>query len=186
MLPERIYGYYPVIELAVRTLNKTTKEQETVIKKFVNMSAFLYTREKFWKTFVTIRTIDDTTDPWSYRDLGTYTIHKILKGNAPELDLLLGTYRYTIDSPVKKRMVGFTNQADDFVQALELVHGNEEFMVWQMPAVDRSSSPFSYTAEEESHGNKPEGKGDSEEVTDDSSSGTTTTGNKGTRGRRGR
>jgi len=178
--------FYPVIELAVRTLNKTNKEQETVIKKFVNMSAFLYTREKFWKTFVTIRTIDDTTDPWSYRDLGTYTIHKILKGNAPELDLLLGTYRYTIDSPVKKRMVGFTNQADDFVQALELVHGNEEFMVWQMPAVDRSSSPFSYTAEEESHGNKPEGKGDSEEVTDDSSSGTTTTGNKGTRGRRGR
>ena len=179
--------FYPVIEKTVRTLNKTNKEQETVVKKYIDLSAFMYTRQKFWKTFVTIRTIDDSTDPWTYKDLGTYTIHKILKGNAAELDVLLGTYRYTIDAPYKKKMVGFTNQADDYVQALELIHGNEEFMVWQMPNVDRSSSPFSYTAEEESHGNRPAGKGDDEEVTtDDSSSGST--GSKGSKGvgRRGR
>ncbi|WP_153640542.1 hypothetical protein [Prolixibacter sp. NT017] len=179
--------FYPVITKTVRTLNQTNKNQETVVKKYIDLSAFMYTRQKFWKTFVTIRTIDDSTDPWTYRDLGTYTIHKILKGNAPELDVLLGTYRYTIDSPVKIRMVGFTNQADDYVQALELVHGNEEFMVWQMPSVDRSASPFSYTAEEESHGNRPPGKGDDEELsTDDSGSGSTgSTGSRGG-GRRGR
>jgi hypothetical protein len=180
-------SFYPVIQLEVRTLNKTNKEQETVIKKFVDLSAFQYTRQKFWKTFVTIRTIDASGEVWDYKNLGTYTIHKILKGNASELDVLLGAYRYTIDSPIKKKMVGFTNQADDYVQALELIHGNEEFMVWQMPNVDRSSSPFSYTAEEESHGNRPAGKGDDEEVTtDDSSSGST--GSKGSKGvgRRGR
>ena len=179
--------FYPVIEKTVRTLNKTNKDQETVVKKYVDLSAFMYTRQKFWKTKVTIRTIDNTTDIWSYKDLGTYTLHKILKGNAPELDLLLGTYRYTIDNPYKLKMVGFTNQADDYVQALELIHGNEEFMVWQMPEVSRLTSPFSYTAEEESHGNRPDGKGDDEELTT-GDSGTGSTGSRGSRGggRRGR
>ncbi|WP_346855644.1 hypothetical protein [uncultured Draconibacterium sp.] len=166
--------FFPVIQQEVRMINKTDKTQYSKYRYYVDYSNFVYNRFKFADTKLDLYSIeyDDSTEP--------PTINRVLVEAGLALDDILSggyegdvlaSYRYTEMKDERIGALGFSNQADDYVQALEVVHNNEEFLVWQMPTptwsnadhiIRNTISPFLFEAVEESHGNKPPGKGDTE------------------------
>ncbi len=158
----------PTVELEVHGMNKTDKSQTVKYLYFVNYEDFSYSREKFNETMIDQYTIDEN-------------FNKILvKENLQLYDILIGNYSGVLD-PYKftilpsdvnaethwTNALGFAHQADDYVQALEVIHNNEEYLTWAMPtptwpreisgfpAFDRETSPFSFVPEEVSHSKKP-------------------------------
>eukprot|EP01029_Cantina_marsupialis_P022891 TRINITY_DN561_c1_g8_i1.p2 TRINITY_DN561_c1_g8~~TRINITY_DN561_c1_g8_i1.p2 ORF type:complete len:536 (+),score=77.49 TRINITY_DN561_c1_g8_i1:193-1800(+) len=169
--------YLPTIEQEIRMMDKTDKHQYSRYRYYVDYSSFIYDREKFKKTLIDYVTIEGEYDPVTGELIGSHTIlladnlvlHDILMGEAPLTVDASAIYRYTQkEGQPTTGALGFACQADDYVQALEVVHNNEEFLVWEIstpiwtwdvPIVRGEFSPFNYVPEEESHGNKPDGKG---------------------------
>jgi len=169
--------FLPTIEQEIRMMDKTDKHQYSRYRYYVDYSSFAYDREKFKNTLLDYVTIvGDYDDEGNL--IGSHTevlednmiLHNVLMGLEPLTQVSIDTYRYTQkeDQPTTGAL-GFACQADDYVQALEVVHNNEEFLVWEkltptwaydMPITWGSFSPFDFVPEEESHGNKPEGHGD--------------------------
>lgn len=175
--------FFPTVCQPVRMINKTDKTMYYKYRYYVNYSGFVYNRTKFEDTFLDLCTIKTEGDS-IYKDTIMFDIplDKILSGGFT--GIVFDGYRYTETKDIRNNAIGFANQADDYVQALEVVHNNEEFLPWQMPTptwrnangIDRNvDSPFNILIEE-SHGNKPPGKGDDETAT--------TTPGKGRRGGR--
>lgn len=175
----------PTVKQEIRMMDKTDKHQYSLYRYYVDYSGFEYDRTKFKETLV-----DYVTIVGDYVDsvlVGSHTetlvedlkLHEILMGNAPLTVEANAIYRYTDkeDQPTSGAL-GFACQADDYVQALEVIHNNEEFLVWEMAtptwAVDHviergMFAPFNFVPEEESHSRRPSGKGD-DSTTDDSTS----------------
>ena len=186
--------YFPYVTQNVRMINKTNKDVITKTRYYVDYTFFSYTRDKFYHTMVDFCTIvidynDDGTVAGTHLEtiIPNLSVDNILTGSAGILD----DYRYSEIDESKVQFdgaPGFANQADDYVQALEVVHNNEEFLPWQMPtptwahgtALNTDDSPFSFEYVEPDHSKKPEGKGD------DSTTETSSTKKSGNSGRRGR
>ncbi len=175
---DQVISFFPYIEQEVRMMDKTDKHQYVKYRYYVDYSFFNYTRQKFEETL-----IDYCTIVGDYDSLGNLvgshvevlapnlTLNDILMGDAPLTAEALEIYRYTQKAEQQTSgALGFANQADDYVQALEVVHDNEEFLVWkvptptwaQNPVLFREYAPFNYIPDEEVHSKKPEGKGDDE------------------------
>lgn len=164
--------FFPTVCQEVRMLNKTNKEMYKKYRYFVDYSAFSYNRDKFKATYLDLVSVkiegDSIFTDTIQHDL---VLDDILSGSYS--GMVLDEYRYTDGKDERTGPYGFSNQADDYVQALEVIHNNEEFLRWQMPTptwrypthLNRSISPFSIDVPEESHGNKPPGKGDDESAT---------------------
>lgn len=188
---DQVISFFPYIEQEVRMMDKTDKHQYVKYRYYVDYSFFNYTRQKFEETL-----IDYCTIVGDYDSLGNLvgshvevlapnlTLNDILMGDAPLTAEALEIYRYTEKAEQQTSgALGFANQADDYVQALEVVHNNEEFLVWKVPTptwaqnqvLFRGYAPFNYVPDEEVHSKKPEGKGDDE---------STDTGGGGSGGRR--
>lgn len=190
--------FLPYLEQEIRMMDKTDKHQYSLYRYYVDFSSFSYDRTKFQETL-----IDYVTIVGDYDDdgvlIGSHTeilaedlkLDDILQGNAPLTVEAIATYRYTQkeDQPTTGAL-GFACQADDYVQALEVVHNNEEFLVWEMstPTWNKDYTiprgmlaPFNYIPEEESHSKRPPGHGD--DVSDGDDGGDSSTGGKG-KGRR--
>jgi hypothetical protein len=178
--------FFPTIGQEVRMMDKTDKSQYSKYKYYVDFSEFSYTRDKFVETIIDYYTIvgdydDDGNLISSHKEIlaDDLTLHDILMGNAPLTVDARETYRYTQkENQVTTGMLGFANQADDYVQALEVIHNNEEFLVWEIPTptwdkghviIRPTEAPFLFNPPEESHSKKPDGKGD--DSTTDSGSG---------------
>jgi len=172
-----VISYFPYVEQETRKMDKTDKHQYSTFLYYVDYSFFSYTRQKFEDTYVDFWSIVPVDGGGYERVLliEDIALNNILTGSSPLPDIVVSEYRYTQEEgqPITGAP-GFASQADDYVQALEVVHNNEEFLTWQMPTptwgfegtygenslIDRSSSPFSYTATEVSHSKRPAGKGD--------------------------
>ena len=188
--------YFPYVPQEVRMINKTNKDVILKTRYYVDYTNFSYTRDKFYETMVDFCSIvvdynDDGTVAGTHLEtiIAGLSVDDILTGSAGILD----EYRYTEIDESKVQFSGapgFANQADDYVQALELVHNNEEFLPWQMPtptwehgtALHTIDSPFLFEYVEADHSKKPEGKGDASTADAETSSGK----NSGNSGRRGR
>lgn len=159
------------ISQVVHQMEKTTKQQTSVTRWYVDYSGFSYDRNNFKNTFLDLYSIvyeNGTINKVLIKE--DLVLNGILSGEYP--GEVLGGYRYTPNQTQLTGAVGFANLADDYVQALEVVHNNEEFLVWQAatpwenawrknPAFERSNTPFfTVTLPEVSHGNKPGGVGD--------------------------
>lgn len=171
-------------------MNKTTKQQISVDRWYIDYSGFSYNRNNFRNTYLDlygIKYVDGSIDRYIIKE--DLILDDILSGVYS--GDVLGSYRYTtkIDQSFTGA-VGFANMADDYVQALEVVHNNEEFLVWDAPTpwagawkyhpVVRTNTPFfTITIEEVSHSKRPAGKGDDATTTTDGG------GSKGSSGSRG-
>ncbi len=156
---DQVQCFFPVVQQEVVMLDKTTKDSYTKYRYYVDYSDFEYNRTKFSETILDLWTIINYEAVDTGEDL---ILHEILSGGYSES--IFDGYGYTPHSGIQSGAVGFANQADDYVQALQVVHNNEEFLRWQMPTptwTDASGivrdieSPFLFEAPEESHGNKP-------------------------------
>jgi len=189
--------FLPWTQQEIRMMDKTDKHQYSRYRYYVDYSSFEYDREKFKKTLLDYVTIVGDYDPVTGDLIGSHievikdnmVLHNVLMGLEPLTQVAIDTYRYTDkEEQPTTGALGFACQADDYVQALEVVHNNEEFLVWEkltptwewdFPYDWGESSPFIFVPEEESHGNKPEGHGD-DSVSDDDHGGSST-GGKGRR-----
>ncbi|WP_372754475.1 hypothetical protein [Labilibaculum sp.] len=179
--------FLPTICQEVRMMNKTTKEQYSKYIYYIDLSSFDYDRTKFEETYLDYVTIVADTDE-DGNVIGSHTetlvedltLDQILKGEAPLTQDAIDTYRYTTEGKLTTGAVGFASQADDYVQALEVVHNNEEFLVWDIatPTFSKdktvyraANAPFTFEAVEESHSKKPSGKGEDSSDDDDLTSG---------------
>ncbi|RKD92618.1 hypothetical protein [Mangrovibacterium diazotrophicum] len=163
--------FLPYVKQTTRKMDKTDKHQYSTDLFYVDYSSFSYTRQKFEETYVDFWSIVPVEGGGYEKQLliEGIALDDILTGNSPLPDIVISEYRYTQEEgqPITGAL-GFASQADDYVQALEVVHNNEEFLTWQMPtptwsddeAIDRESSPFTFTATEVSHSKKPADKGD--------------------------
>lgn len=174
---DSVISFFPYIEQEVRMMDKTDKHEYKKYRYYIDFSFFHYDRIKFENTL-----IDYCTVVGDYDDAGNLVgthkevlvadlrLHDILMGNAPLTTDANEIYVYTQKSGQPTTgALGFANQADDYVQALEVVHNNEEFLVWKLPTPTwiytgyspfRDFAPFYYLPPEDSHSKKPEGKGD--------------------------
>lgn len=173
--------FFPTICQKVRMMNKTDKSEYSKYRYYVDYSNFSYNRTKFMETL-----IDYVTMVGDYDEDGNLIgshietladdllLHDILMGNAPLTADANEIYRYTTkENQITTGMLGFANQADDYVQALEVIHNNEEYLRWEVPtptweaghSIARINSPFLFEAEDISHSKKPDGKGDDETTT---------------------
>lgn len=163
--------FLPTVEQEIRMMDKTDKHQYSRYRYYVDYSDFSYDRRKFQETLVDYVTIVGDYDDNGVL-VGSHT--EILIDNIPLDDILMGlaslaididTYRYTQknEQPTNGAL-GFASQADDYVQALEVIHNNEEFLIWEMSTptwewndpIDKAEiSPFNFVSGEISHGNKP-------------------------------
>ncbi|MCZ4696053.1 hypothetical protein DWB61_15150 [Ancylomarina euxinus] len=199
MPASQVNCFLPTIEQKIRMMDKTDKHEYSRYRYYVDYSSFEYDRRKFQETLLDYVTIVGDYDPDTGALIGSHievlkdnmVLHNILMGLEPLTQDAINIYRYTDkeDQPTTGAL-GFACQADDYVQALEVVHNNEEFLVWEkltpiwvhnMPITWGSFSPFNFVPEEESHGNKPDGKGDDTE-SDEGDGGSS--GGKGKGGRR--
>jgi hypothetical protein len=170
--------FLPTIEQEIRMMDKTDKHQYTRYRYYVDYTSFEYNRRKFQETLLDYVTIVGDYDPVTGALIGSHIetlkdnmeLHSVLMGLEPLTQNAIDIYRYTnkIDQPTTGAL-GFACQSDDYVQALEVIHNNEEFLVWEkltpiwahnMPITWGSISPFNYVPEEESHSKKPDGHGD--------------------------
>jgi len=168
---ESVTSFFPYVEQETRKMDKTDKHQYSTYLYYIDYSAFSYTRQKFEETYVDFWSIVPVEGGGYEKQLliPDIALDDILTGNSPLPDIVISEYRYTQEEgqPITGAL-GFASQADDYVQALEVVHNNEEFLTWQMPtptwrtedAINRESSPFTFTATEVSHSKKPADKGD--------------------------
>ncbi|BAX82604.1 hypothetical protein [Labilibaculum antarcticum] len=177
--------FLPTVKQEIRMMDKTDKHNYSLYRYYVDYSGFEYDRTKFQETLV-----DYVTLVGDYVDgvlVGSHTetlaedleLHEILMGNAPLTVEANAIYRYTDkEGQSTSGALGFACQADDYVQALEVIHNNEEFLVWEMATptwnkdfdIPRGEfAPFNFVPEEESHSRRPSGKGD-DSTTDDSTS----------------
>ncbi len=157
--------YFNTVELACRMMDKTDKHNYTVYRYYVDYSDFSYTRQKFEETYVDFWSYVQTDDGFEKVILvEDIDVHSILSGTSELNDIAFSPYRYTQpEGATITGAVGFASQADDYVQALEVIHNNEEFLVWKFPTptwvygptFDRSTSPFNYVPTEVSHSKKP-------------------------------
>ncbi|MDE5416812.1 hypothetical protein L3049_02245 [Labilibaculum sp. DW002] len=175
--------FLPTIEQEIRMMDKTDKHQYSRYRYYVDFSSFSYDRRKFKETLLDYVTIVGDYDE-DGNLIGSHNetlaedllLDDILMGNAPLTVDAIATYRYTQkEEQPTTGALGFACQADDYVQALEVVHNNEEFLVWEIGTptwgighfIDRGgNAPFNYVPDEESHGNKPDGHGDDDSVSD--------------------
>lgn len=155
--------YFEYERLPIRKMDKTTKDEYTVYRYYIDYSNFAYTREKFENTLVDFCTYQLAED-------GTYVkkpvitdipVHSILNGTSELTNDEFAIYRYTQpEGTTITGAAGFASQADDYVQALEVIHNNEEFLVWKFPtptwdagkSFNRTVSPFNFTPYEPDHG----------------------------------
>ncbi|WP_372642760.1 hypothetical protein, partial [Ancylomarina sp.] len=177
MPASQVNCFLPTIEQEIRMMDKTDKHEYSRYRYYVDYLSFEYDREKFKRTLLDYVTIvgdydDDGNLIGSHVEIleENLILHDILMGNAPLTSDATAIYRYTQkeDQPTSGAL-GFACQADDYVQALEVVHNNEEFLVWKIStptwdwpiSIDRREfSPFIFVPEEDSHGNRPPGHGD--------------------------
>ncbi|WP_321316585.1 hypothetical protein [Labilibaculum sp.] len=180
--------FLPTIEQEIRMMDKTDKHQYSRYRYYVDYSSFEYNRQKFQETLLDYVTIVGDYDPVTGELIGSHieilepnmVLHDILMGNAPLTQDAIDIYRYTQkeDQPTSGAL-GFACQADDYVQALEVVHNNEEFLVWKMSTptwgvdhvIERGMfAPFNFVPEEESHSKRPPEHGDDVSDGDDGGS----------------
>lgn len=165
---ENVVCSIPTVELEIHSMNKTDKSQNVKYLYFVDYSGFSYNRQKFAETMIDQYSIDSDFNKILIRE--NISLHDILTG---EFSGVLDPYKYTIlpedvdDDTHWTAAPGFAHQADDYVQALEVVHNNEEYLSWAMPTptwareisgfpvFNRTISPFIFVPEEESHSKKP-------------------------------
>jgi|GEM_PF-2901825 len=173
-----VISFFPYVEQEVRLMNKTDKSQYSKYRYYIDYTFFSYTRQKFIETLVDYYTIVGDYDEFgnligSHKEVlvANLSLHNILLGNAPLTPDAIDIYRYTDkadDSSVAAS--AFANQADDYVQALEVIHSNEEFLVWKLPTptwsldvvpspFSRTFSPFIYVPGETEGGGGSEGNG---------------------------
>ncbi|MGQ7868239.1 hypothetical protein [Sunxiuqinia sp. sy24] len=174
---EQVISFLPYVEQEVRMMDKTDKHEYKKYRYYVDYSFFNYNRTKFENTLIDYCTIvgdydEDSTLIGTHKEVlvADLRLHDILMGDAPLTADANETYVYSQKSnQPTSGALGFANQADDYVQALEVVHNNEEFLVWKLPTPTwdypgyipfREDAPFYYTQPEDSHSKKPEGKGD--------------------------
>lgn len=174
---EQVISFFPYVEQEVRMMDKTDKHEYKKYRYYVDYSFFNYDRTKFENTLIDYCTVVGDYDE-DGNLIGTHKevlvadlrLHDILMGNAPLTADASEVYVYSQkSSQPTSGALGFANQADDYVQALEVVHNNEEFLVWKLPTPTwdypgytpfRDDAPFYYTPPEDSHSKKPDGKGD--------------------------
>ncbi|MGZ2369290.1 hypothetical protein ACXR6G_05860 [Ancylomarina sp. YFZ004] len=167
--------FLPTVEQEIRMMDKTDKHQYSQYRYYVDFSTFEYNRTKFKETLVDYVTIVGDYDE-AGNLIGSHTetlasnlnLDQILKGDAPLTVDAEKMYKYT-EGQSTSGALGFACQADDYVQALEVIHENEEFLVWHLSTptwgldhiITRGSiAPFNYISEEEDHSKKPDGHGD--------------------------
>ena len=168
---DEVICFFPWIEQEVRMMDKTDKHQYSKFRYYVDYSDFSYTRDKFKETLIEFWSII-LNDDGEYEKVlmeDNIPLHTILTGGSSLPDVVISQYRYTQEEGQPTTgILGFASQADDYVQALEVVHNNEEFLIWKIPTptwgkdspVFRASSPFEYVPPEESHSRKPGGVDD--------------------------
>ena len=174
---ESVISYFPYVEQRIRMMDKTNKSEYAKYRYYIDYSFFWYTRQKFQETLIDYYTIEGIYDPVTGSLIGSYknilandlTLHEILLGEAPLTIEDIEKYRYTDkEGESIYGAVGFANQADDYVQALEVIHDNEEFLIWEMPTptwsvagspILRLTSPFNYVPDENDGGNGEVGNG---------------------------
>jgi hypothetical protein len=166
---EEITCFLPTIEQEIRMMDKTDKHEYSRYRYYVDYSAFTYDRTKFQETlldFVTIVLNGGVSEIVTLKD--NMILHDVLMGTAVTGGVIDIEYTETGDHPTTGAF-GFACQADDYVQALEVVHNNEEFLVWEKltptwiwdyPITWGGFSPFNYVLEEEDHSKRPPGHGD--------------------------
>ncbi|RXQ87751.1 hypothetical protein EO244_16010 [Ancylomarina salipaludis] len=190
MPASQVNCFLPTVEQEIRMMDKTDKHQYSRYRYYVDYSSFEYDRRKFQETLLDYVSIVGDYDPDTGDLIGSHIevlkdnmiLHNILMGLEPLTQDAIDIYRYTDkEDQLTTGALGFACQADDYVQALEVVHNNEEFLVWEkltptwvynMPITWGSFSPFHFVPEEATHGNKPDGKGD-DTVSDDDDGGST-------------
>jgi len=162
---ENVVCSMPTVELEIHGMNKTDKSQNVKYLYFVDYSDFSYNRTKFEHTMIDQYTIDEDFNKVLVKE--NIRLHDILTG---EYSGVLEPYKYTIlpdnvdNATHWTAAPGFAHQADDYVQALEVIHNNEEYLTWAVPTPTWARtylfnraiiSPFIYVPEEESHSKKP-------------------------------
>lgn len=160
---------FDVIEKEVRMLDNMTKQVITKNRYYIDYSFFDYTRTKFDETLIDLWTISDENEDGIYEETEVMTglsLGDMLSGDEPNTNSFLSSYGYTVfdEDLITTGAKGFANQANDYVQALELIHNNEEFLRWDMPtptwgsemSFNRVDSPFLFNYVEPDHSKKPE------------------------------